>query len=357
MGLRGATGMASGTNGETIIISPIQLILFGSPGTGKSHRVESHYKEQLKLKVTENVQEAHVIKTVFHPEYTYGDFMGKLMPLTDESGKVTYRYYPGHFMKALSFALKYQHEAEPDISAKNVLLVIDEINRGNTAAIFGTAFQLLDRDINGWSSYEVDISDMEKEALLKQMGAIKSTTTENHQSNTTWKLGNKQLADTTHPFLSGKIRIPPNMSIIGTMNTSDESIYYMDSAFKRRWSWEYVPVKFNEEELKDTVIIEGTEKKWCEFVDKLNTFILDNQKFIRKVEDKQIGYRFIKAKEDVILKNDVKNKLMFFLWDTVFSRDKTPLQALMSDKNFKLSTFGQFSEQVDSFISSIASHK
>lgn len=332
-------------NGKEQYKSPLQLILFGSPGTGKSHKVDEVIAAGLEAKKNNS----QIVKTVFHPEYTYGDFMGKLMPLTDEVGKVTYRYYPGHFMQALALALKYHYES-PE-SPRNVLLVIDEINRGNSAAIFGTVFQLLDRnDEDGWSSYEVNISDMERVALLKGMGAVLETTQKNHEKKETWKLGDIELPGFP---VNGQIKLPPNLSIVGTMNTSDESIYYMDSAFKRRWSWEYVPVKSKTD--LDKVAIEDIESKWIDFVDKLNVFITSHHKSIRKVEDKQVGYYFLRPKDDKILNLDIQNKLMFFLWDTVFARSKEPLNTLFGDGTM-LVTFGDFSneEMAKKFIQKIA---
>lgn len=317
---------------DTII--PIQLILFGSPGTGKSHKVDTEIRNQLGNPET--------IKTVFHPEYTYGDFMGKLMPLTDENGRVSYRYYPGHFMQALALALKYYYEV-PETPRK-VLLVIDEINRGNSAAIFGTAFQLLDRDADGWSSYEVHISDMERVSLLKGMGAVHEITQRGHDKEETWKLGNNVLSDFP---VNGRIKLPPNLSIVGTMNTSDESIYYMDSAFKRRWSWEYVPV----DGTHTTAVGIMHESDWKVFVGKLNAFIRSHAASIRKVEDKQIGHYFIRLKDGNIQKSDIQNKLMFFLWDTVFARSKIPLEKLL--KTSDLITFGDFSAKAEEFITAI----
>lgn len=147
-------------------------------------------------------------------------------------------------MRALAKA--YSNWLKDGGKKENVLLVIDEINRGNSAAIFGTAFQLLDREQNGWSSYEVNLSEMEYAELLTQIG-FKKTVTINGERTVTWRLEGKLLGDVCTGDLAGlaenKIKLPPNLSIVGTMNTSDESIYYMDSAFKRRWSWEYVPVK------------------------------------------------------------------------------------------------------------------
>ncbi|WP_368013640.1 hypothetical protein [Laspinema palackyanum] len=144
------------------IQSPIQKIFFGSPGTGKSFKIND--KIIPGLGINESVNPENVIKTVFHPEYTYGDFMGKLVPLT-RSKKVEYNYYEGHFLRALSQSyrnIKDAHDKEGNTQQepKNVVLVIDEINRGNSSAIFGTIFQLLDRDENGWSSYELNLTHL-----------------------------------------------------------------------------------------------------------------------------------------------------------------------------------------------------
>lgn len=121
---------------------PIQKILFGSPGTGKSHRV--NYEIIIHdLRIDESLYPENVIRTVFHPEYTYGDFMGKLMPIT-KSSNVEYNFYEGHFLKALAQAYRNILSQKDGEEPKNVALVIDEINRGNSSAIFGTTFQLLD---------------------------------------------------------------------------------------------------------------------------------------------------------------------------------------------------------------------
>ncbi|MCX5933863.1 MAG: AAA family ATPase, partial [Pseudanabaena sp. LacPavin_0818_WC45_MAG_42_6] len=146
-------------------VKPIQKILFGSPGTGKSYQVREIAKNELHIPFDEDTKTLrNTIKTVFHPEYTYADFMGKLLLLT-QNGSIIYKFYPGHFLRILGMAYK----ALIDGSNENFLLVIDELNRGNAAAIFGTVFQLLDRESVGWSSYEVDISDMELFGLLKEM--------------------------------------------------------------------------------------------------------------------------------------------------------------------------------------------
>lgn len=384
-------------------VSPLQKILFGSPGTGKSFQIvdaENSYFRQLFM----DGQKPDLIKTVFHPEYTYGDFMGKLMPLTNR-GKVEYRYYAGHFMLALGTAYKniikafieYNEnvdEIEKDFKAekkknksdyseeekvelqqriaqvkkpapKNVLLVIDEINRGNSAAIFGTVFQLLDRDNQGWSSYPVKISDLELKELLNVTGlydvqegkveevgtrfcgeAINRTKYDNYLKAIFGDLDeNKRITLTEN-----NIKMPPNLSIIATMNTSDNSIYFMDSAFKRRWDWEFIDITSDEQKQKQSGRKLEDGFSWDEFVDNLNAFIKKYGERIRKIEDKQIGYYFIKG--EIIRHEAVRNKLMFFLWDSIFNNDKKPIRELLgSDK--PLVTFGDFIKQYTSFIEAI----
>lgn len=155
----------------TIVKLPIQKILFGSPGTGKSYRINREIIPK-DLGIT---SDKNIVKTVFHPEYTYGDFMGKLVPITKSGGKPQYNYYEGHFLKALSKAYinilkSHDKEGNKISDPENVALVIDEINRGNSSAIFGTVFQLLDRDEDGWSSYEINITEIEFTKLLELIG-------------------------------------------------------------------------------------------------------------------------------------------------------------------------------------------
>jgi 5-methylcytosine-specific restriction endonuclease McrBC GTP-binding regulatory subunit McrB len=327
---------------------PMQRILFGSPGTGKSHKVHKTYLKDFDTD--------KVFKTVFHPEYKYGDFMGRLIPLTDETGQVRYEYQAGHFLKALAKAYQCWLE-KGDEEAKPVALVIDEINRGNSSAIFGTVFQLLDRDDDGWSSYQLDLSAVERDRLLKEMGYKPDKNDEYNGKPTRYIRYIKDNDNTqTENFVgvddkclvaNGKIKLPPNLSIFATMNTSDESIYYMDSAFKRRWDWEFVPVE------GELTIPDGnafnTEAEWKEFVIKLNGFIKSNSKHIRKIEDKLIGHYFLKAPYTY---DKIQSKLMFFLWDSVFSHDKAPLNdklELKKDED-KLVTFGDFANKVKEFV-------
>jgi len=390
--------------------SPIQKILFGSPGTGKSYRVENIIIPD-ELKITD---QSNIIPTVFHPEYTYGDFMGKLMPLTDDSGKVEYKYYSGHFLKALAKAYKniiiscikyekdkkevteeYKQEIgktrQEDFSIEerstlkqkhskiikqpeNVVLVIDEINRGNSAAIFGTVFQLLDRNKNGWSQYPITISDLEKTGLLQAisfkqyfLSKDKGYSFEYDGDSCKEETYNKYL-DYIFSDLSEekrvrlqecKIKLPPNLSFLATMNTSDNSIYFMDSAFKRRWDWEFVNIEDDNQRnvvsSKRVKLYNNDTCAWNDFVDKLNEFIRSHYKTVRKIEDKQIGYFFIN--EEIITEEHIKNKLMFFIWDSVFSNNRKPLTKLlgMTERERDLVTFGQFTQKhvVQKFVKKV----
>ncbi len=335
-----------------------QKILFGSPGTGKSHKIDKQIiPNDLNIFNSENV-----IKTVFHPEYTYGDFVGKLMPIT-VGGNVQYKFYEGHFLKALSQAYKNIIAAQDnDGEVEKVALVIDEINRGNSAAIFGTIFQLLDRNPDGWSSYEVSVNEI----IFNRLFELCDLKIHSHVTGTekvsAYKLGEetifasdlqKRLDFLGCHFENRTIKIPPNLSILASMNTSDSSIYYMDSAFKRRWEWEFIDVDSNTVSA-DGVAFENRDE-WIAFVSKLNTFIKSNHKSIRGIEDKQIGHFFIT--DEQILKSSIQNKLMFFLWDSVFNRDKKPLVKLLFDeKDETLITFGDFASQVDLFIDKINGH-
>ena len=341
---------------------PIQKIIFGSPGTGKSYMIDKTIiPYDLKIDKPENV-----IKAVFHPEYTHGDFMGKLLPMTLDS-QIEYNFYEGHFLKALSQAYKnilatYDRQ-ENKIEGKeieNVVLVIDEINRGNSSAIFGSIFQLLDRDEDGWSSYTTSINgvmfikllDLLDGGVSKKNNEITHISIPPFNSETIVSLQQK-LKFLNFDLINKTIKIPPNLSIIATMNTSDSSIYYMDSAFKRRWDWEFIDIDSNPVKSIGTAF--STRADWDKFIGKLNSFIKNNHSYIRGIEDKQVGRYFIK--DEIVSKSVVQSKLMFFIWDSVFTRDKKPLLELLGikDKN-ELITFGDFATKVDDFIEKVESY-
>ena len=356
-------------------VKPIQKILFGSPGTGKSYQVREIAKKQLGLEDAKFVTNA--IKTVFHPEYTYADFMGKLLPLT-QNGSIVYKFYVGHFLRVLGMAYRALYEG----SEEHFLLVIDELNRGNAAAILGNVFQLLDRESDGWSSYEVNISDMELYGLLQEMRfpaqiqegnivikpnptQVSTVSIEDYFKGEATRLksitsGGERVCNTLKEH---RISIPNNLSIVATINTSDESIYYLDSAFKRRWDWEYVDSPSENSspvpsELQNIKLVSGNQDKelWQNYVIGINKFIKSNYQSIRRIEDKQIGWWFIKPEGNAVELQQVKDKLMFYLWDSVFARDKKPLEELLStDKNtkIKLTQYSDFLCLTDSFMDEV----
>ena len=361
-------------------VRPLQKILFGSPGTGKSYKIRTIATEQLGIELDERTKTlSNTIKTVFHPEYTYADFMGKLLPHT-QGGNVIYKFYPGHFLQALGNAYKSLMNGDES----HHLLVIDELNRGNAAAIFGTVFQLLDRENDDWSSYEVDLSTLELIELLRIM-EIATEINKNDEilvSKLSVKLLHDYFSEIEHKReedseisrLAGllkrnKISLPPNLSILATINTSDESIYYLDSAFKRRWDWEYiasprntfyvpeviqnskVSFEYVNDDFKIDLRILG---HWHDCVVGVNKFIIENSSSIKRIEDKQIGWWFIKSENDCIPLEVIRHKLMFYLWDSVFSKDRRPLESILSrrlkESDFKLITFADFIEHTEVLV-------
>ncbi|MGK7930483.1 MAG: restriction endonuclease [Microcystaceae cyanobacterium] len=352
--------------------APIQKILFGSPATGKSYKIRDIAQSELDIAFDEQSKILkNTVKTVFHPEYTYADFMGKLLPLT-QGNSVIYKYYSGHFLRVLGMA----YRGLIDGNGENYLLIIDELNRGNAAAIFGTVFQLLDRESDGWSTYEVDISEMELIGLLNSMdykagvsqhGYVEVFTDNNLRPDSIDEFCDKinnQDRDCIVRFLlkNGKIKIPSNLSIIATINTSDESIYYLDTAFKRRWDWEYIDspsemIDFNDipEVIRESKIkLDNKDLNWYKCVIGLNEFIKSHHQTIRRIEDKQIGWWFIQPENGEIPLQKVRDKLMFYLWDSVFTRDKRPLENVLSKKlneDIKLVTYADFVKHTEIFIS------
>jgi 5-methylcytosine-specific restriction endonuclease McrBC GTP-binding regulatory subunit McrB len=368
---------------DKTMTSPIQKIFFGCPGTGKSYQISNDDLGgvvKTALEIDKDVHAENLIKTVFHPEYTYGDFMGKLMPQTNKDGNVYYQFYEGHFLKALGQAYKNIIAAKEGELPQNVALVIDEINRGNSSAIFGTVFQLLDRlerskngVEKGWSAYGINISDLEFRKLVELMGFTNETVDSN--KNIRYQYQDKGSIEELVEFpdifnkihikvhkskaVGSSIRIPPNLSIFGTMNTSDNSIYFMDNAFKRRWEWEYVDWSEDNDEKLNNVILEGygnddsgNPKKWKDLVKQFNNFIKKNHNSVRsgRIEDMQIGYRFINT--GTVTENQIKNKLMFFIWDSVFNRDKKPLRELLGNDK-ELVTFGDFIKYHQEFVTNL----
>ena len=273
-----------------------QKIFFGAPGTGKS------------FKVNEAVQNQQVFRTTFHPDYDYAQFVGAYKP-KKEGEKITYSFVPQIFAKAYAAAwmLYLQRDSRDSIGASplqndsgkdiQVYLVIEEINRGNCAQIFGDIFQLLDRDGEGFSQYSID-ADCDFATWLKEDSILK----------TVWSEYETKVGD-------GKLKLPPNLNILATMNTSDQSLFPMDSAFKRRFDWEYVPISFDGKDAANYQIdIDGSRYSWQNFVEAVNEKILD----LTESEDKQLGEFFIKPDSgNIISKERFLGKVMFYLWNEV----------------------------------------
>ena len=282
--------------------SPLLTIFYGAPGTGKSHKVKE---------VTDTLPKSDVFRTTFHPDSDYSTFVGCYKPkmvkapirdgsgheittaCEDEKKRIAYEYEPQAFLKAY---VRAYETSEP------VFLVVEEINRGNCAQIFGDMFQLLDRSESGESDY-----------AIKPETAIQEFLNE--------KLKDCDIADET--VKSGEeMRLPANFHIWATMNTSDQSLFPIDSAFKRRWDWEYVPIKRADKEPEKEWIIKVThdgKTYWCywwEFLEAINHQIEETT----HSEDKQLGYFFAKPKagENFISTDTFVNKVIFYLWNDVF---------------------------------------
>ena len=296
-------GRAALTSGKKIKGLAHQLITYGAPGTGKRHSIEEVVKAY-----------ADTVRTTFHPDSDYATFVGCYKPTMvpqvkyglqgnpiEQGGKevtedvIAYSYVPQAFTKAYVRAWRKMIPGA-DGKVAPQFLVIEEINRGNCAQIFGDLFQLLDRDGAGYSKYAIEAdSDLAKH-IAKELAGISS--------------------GIPSEICSGKIlKLPPNLYIWATMNTSDQSLFPMDSAFKRRWEWEYIPIKDAGKNWK--IVADGVEFKWWDFIKVINKYILDTL----KNEDKQLGYFFARPDDDSsgkIVASKFVNKVLFYLYNDVF---------------------------------------
>lgn len=264
----------------------LQQIFYGAPGTGKSHKVKQITKGKSKTVVT------------FHPDTDYSSFVGTYKPTLHEDGKtITYNFVPQAFAKAYVNAWKD--------TSKEYYLVIEEINRGNCAQIFGDIFQLLDRNFLGYSDYVIDVDKDFEDYLKKELSGV---------SDYPQKI--MELSKDTgleENFSFAKIALPANLHIIATMNTSDQSLFPMDSAFKRRWDWQYLPIDYDKaKEIK--IDIGGVQYNWGEFIEVVNQRI----KEINNSEDKQLGTFFVKTLDDIISFDQFRSKVMFYLWFDIY---------------------------------------
>jgi hypothetical protein len=251
----------------TVDPSVKNVIFYGSPGTGKSFTVESNTSGHSKTRIT------------FHPETDYQSFVGSYKPVMDGVA-IKYEFVPQAFTKA--YCQAWLNPAKPHY------LIIEEINRGNCAQIFGDLFQCLDRDETGKSKYEIDC-DKDLADYLKKVFEGKG-------------------------IVDDKIILPANLFIYATMNTSDQSLFPMDSAFKRRWDWEFVPIDYDDAKQLTIEVDAVTKYKWSNFIKNINPKI----KELTGSEDKQLGNRFVNPTNKKITLDQFKSKVLFYLWSEIY---------------------------------------
>ena len=325
------------------INQPLQLIYYGAPGTGKSFTIDKR------------TNETNSVRTTFHPDSDYASFVGAYKPtmelidvaFTTSDGKVkfakpdknedgrlhpgkerkiVYKYVPQAFLKAYVEAWN-RYAAGKD---NPYYLVIEEINRGNCAQIFGDLFQLLDRNNTGCSSYAISADEDIVQFLRDDEKGFGKLPEEQADAIRNFVLRKDSGAEehVGEAILNGsKLLLPPNLRIWATMNTSDQSLFPIDSAFKRRWNWEYMPIEYDPtdkntgERLAWKFEVRGKTYYWGKFLDYINPKILK----LTMSEDKQMGYFFAKPDKrgsdgrlDVISEKVFVNKVLFYLWTDVF---------------------------------------
>ncbi len=276
------------------IIPSTNFLLYGVPGCGKSHMVGKKYESKVK--------EEYTIRVVFHPDYTYSDFVGQIMPVLEkvenkdgiEEEKLQYKFIPGPFTRILQLA-----EIHKD---QQCLLIIEELNRGNAPAIFGEIFQLLDRNDDGTSRYGIYNSD---------------------------------IAEKVYGDKNKSIKLPPNLTIVATMNTSDQNVFTMDTAFQRRWQMEHIPNKFDLNTAHVNKHLPNSDISWGVFAQTVNKKMHDNPSLgFGGTDDKSLGVYFA-TDNDLDDAERFAEKVLKYLWDDAF---KLGRQALFSNCSEGLSS-------------------
>lgn len=290
-----------------------QIVFYGVPGSGKSYKIDNEK--------TAGASEYQKQKVVFHPDYTNSDFIGQIIPKMKEIGEgenkksvIEYSFKPGPFTTILRRALR---------DKKNqYYLLIEEINRGNAAAIFGDLFQLLDRNDDGWSCSPVNNDD-----INFYIASEYEFWDEKYSDSHTYSFESVNHPDGTSPFSRNTgIQLPPNLSIYATMNTNDQNVFSLDNAFNRRFLSEYISNKENSKNEAHrnhfNLKIGETGIYWGNFRNLINKEIIGNG-FIN-AEDRQLGLFFIKKSRgfDGITEKDFSDKVLKYLWYDVFKRDK-----------------------------------
>ena len=314
---------------------PFQQIFYGAPGTGKSHTINEETKDE------------DVIRTTFHPDTDYSTFVGAYKPTTKEvelrdlSGhkvvengeivkedRIIYEFVAQSFLQAYVSAWKKYADANEGEPQKQ-FLVIEEINRGNCAQIFGDLFQLLDRNDYGFSDYPIKADADMKRQLQKAFTGL--VIAQKDKINAMY-----EGKDIVSQVLNGDILLlPNNLYIWATMNTSDQSLFPIDSAFKRRWDWTYMPISNAE---KGWIIeVDGSKYDWWQFLERINEEIGSTT----NSEDKKLGYFFCKAQDGVISAKTFVGKVIFYLWNDVF-KDYEFGDAIFNDEDGSKLSFNKF---------------
>ena len=315
---------------------PLQQIFYGAPGTGKSHAIN------------ELTAGKDVIRTTFHPDTDYSTFVGaykpttKSVPVTTVIGtnavpvmyngkemmedKIVYEYVSQAFLQAYVAAWRKYCDVQEGEEPMDEFLVIEEINRGNCAQIFGDLFQLLDRGDEGFSEYPIKADSDMKKLLEKEFKGLEIKNKED--INALFK-GDK---DIVAEVLAGDVLLlPNNLYIWATMNTSDQSLFPIDSAFKRRWDWNYVPIS---NAGKNWMIeVNGAQYDWWKFLEAINNKVYH----ATYSEDKKLGYFFCKAKDGVISADKFVSKVIFYLWNDVFKDSEFEGDTFKDEDGEKLS--------------------
>lgn len=314
-------------NKDVNSIASLQQIFYGAPGTGKSNTIKCDVDKKGYPRV----------RTTFHPDSDYSTFVGAYKPTSVEvpvmtiigkeqmpvvnakpEKKIVYEFVPQAFLKAYTGAWKNQD--------KPFFLIIEEINRGNCAQIFGDLFQLLDRnDETGLSDYPISPDeDIQKFLLTDKKFGFAALTDE-------------QKASIPEEVLCGELMIlPKNLHIWATMNTSDQSLFPIDSAFKRRWDWQYMPISDGRKGWK--IDANGKQYDWWQFLQKMNNQIGSTT----NSEDKKLGYYFCKAKGDTIDAETFVGKVIFYVWNDVFKDFAEEAGDLFKDTDGSLLSFNKF---------------
>lgn len=315
---------------------PLQQIFYDAPGTGKSHAIN------------ELTAGKDVIRTTFHPDTDYSTFVGaykpttKSVPVTTVIGtnavpvklngkemmedKIVYEYVSQAFLQAYVAAWRKYSDAQEGEEPTDEFLVIEEINRGNCAQIFGDLFQLLDRGDEGFSEYPIKADSDMKKLLEKEFEGLEIKNKEG--INALFNGGKDIVAE----VLAGDVLLlPNNLYIWATMNTSDQSLFPIDSAFKRRWDWNYVPI--SDAGKKWMIEVNGAQYDWWKFLEAIN----DKVYHATYSEDKKLGYFFCKAKDGVISADKFVSKVIFYLWNDVFKDSEFEGDTFKDEDGEKLS--------------------